>query len=134
MDYPAKVNQIFEKASAGRTLMTASGLERAAAEVPYPAQGDQWGKWKFDAERLALVFGNGEYEVDLENMNSSAQMLDWIFQISNKSWATRKDVGDLVQALQDLLSPQGNLCSMGAEKHLDATKFLREHIRTGKAA
>ena len=92
----------------------------------------------FDAERLVVVYrdeeGDDLYEVDLEKMTSSSKMLDWIFQVREKGWASPKDVGDFVQALDDLFRPQANLCSGGADKHLDATKFLRKHVRTGKAA
>jgi len=132
MDYPEKVKQLHEQAQAGHTSMTLS--EMSKVNVPYPEHGDRWGKWEFDAKRLCLVFDDGRYEIDLEKITSSAPMLDWIFQVNMKAWASRKDVGDLIEAFDDLLRPQANLCSMGTDRQLDATKFLKEHIRTKKAA
>jgi hypothetical protein len=56
------------------------------------------------------------YEVDLEEMTTSAQMLDWIFQIRRKTWCTSEDAGDLLQLLDRLLHPQSSLCSGGTER------------------
>jgi hypothetical protein len=36
-----------------------------------------------------------------------------------------KDGGDMLQALNDLLDPQANLCSFGQDKKFDATKHLK---------
>jgi len=49
----------------------------------------QFGGWKFDRESLTLMYPvtrNYEYEIDLEKMCCSAEILDWIFQIRGKSW------------------------------------------------
>jgi hypothetical protein len=125
MDYPEKVKQIYENVRGGRSAVTATEL--MSADVPYPANGDRWGKWELDAKRLVLVF-DGHYEIDLEMIISSAGMLDWIYQINGKTWAERKDIGDLVQAFEDLFHPQGTLCSMGIDKKLNASEFLRAHL------
>jgi hypothetical protein len=64
-------------------------------------------------------------------MDTSAAMLDWIFQVSNKRWCTAEDSGDLLEALRDIFSPQGRLCSGacgsggGPGKTLDAEAYLR---------
>ena len=90
-----------------------------------PEDGQQWGKWCFDKKRLALVYGNERYEIDLERIDGSAEMLDWIFQLSNKPGCSRKDIGDLVEAFDDLFYPQANLCSGGSDKKIDATKYFK---------
>ncbi len=137
MDYPEKVNKIYRDAKGDSLAMNALEIMEVASKVPYPEHGDRWGQWGFDSKRLCLVFKDGLYEVNLEDMNTSAQMLDWIFQVSNKTWADRKDIGDLVQALEDLLHPQGNLCSGGIGgkpgTQFNATVFLKERLKVGIA-
>src|SRR5437763_13666286 len=77
--------------------------------------GRTWGVWRLDAKRLALV--HKLYEVDLEDITSSAAMLDWIFQI--RRWATPQDIADLLAALHDIFHPQANLCSGGVDKRIE---------------
>ena len=62
-------------------------------------------------------------------MSSSAQVLDWIFQMAGKSWVASQDLGDLVHALEDLIDPQANLCSFGTDKQFDVKAFLGECVR-----
>ena len=79
--------------------------------------GRRWGTWRFDAELLTLThFGRYRYEIDLESCVDSAQVLDWVAQISRKTWATAKDVGGLVAALDALLDLQGRVCSGGFDR------------------
>ena len=127
MDYPEKKKQAWANAS---DKLGASWLDATAA-VPAPAHGDCWGNWELDAERLLLVYrgaGLHKYEIPIREMNSSAEMLDWIFQLNSKTWITRKDIGDLVEALDDLFRPQANLCSGGQDHEIDAANFLRELV------
>ena len=136
MDYPEKVKKIYNDAKGNKLAMNAAEILEVSLKTPYPEHGDRWGRWEFDAKRLCLVFqGIGGYEVDLEKMSTSAQMLDWIFQVSNKTWAERKDVGDLIQALEDLLQPQGTLCGGGTGgslgKEFNPTNFLKERLKAG---
>ena len=72
----------------------------------------QWGRWEFDEENMALVTrycsGKKGYSLPLVLCNSSAEILDWITSIHKKSWARNKDIGDLVEALDDLLGLREN--------------------------
>lgn len=113
--------------------------------------GRRWGQWFLDVERLTLVFdawqeerGNGsgrtegvpkytayfgKYEVDLETIRHSAGMLDWVFQISNKSWATRAVTKDLLNAFDSIFHPQANLWSGHSHKVIANPKaFLRNRF------
>jgi hypothetical protein len=142
LTYPQKAERAYHfgvrsvrakrKKAVERELYGLSGPELGAAcsRIPSPAHGDRWGSWAFDAKRLALTYepadSPGWWEVDLERMTDPARMLDAIFQFSTKVWAPRRAVGDLVQALDDLLDPQSTLCSWGQSKTLDATKHLEE--------
>lgn len=108
MDYPEKVEHAHDK----RHEKGFANVSRA--EVPYPIDGDRWGKWEFDAESLVLKDrenGRNEYEVDLESITSSAAMLECIFQVDIKTWLSREDIGNLIEALDNLLDPRVNLCS-----------------------
>ena len=55
------------------------------------------------------------YEVDLERCTTSAEMLDWICQVAEKTWATPDTVGNLAMALNELLRPQATVCALGVE-------------------
>lgn len=122
-------------------------------EPPALFHGRHWGDWILDVERLCLVYhafpvalGNGsgrtegvppytafwgDYEIDLERVRDSAAMLDWIFQIRGKSWATSRVMRDLIEAFDDLFKPQANLCSNGCNKVIQNPKaFLKRRIAT----
>jgi hypothetical protein len=91
---------------------------------PEPDHGDRWGEWEYNNRTFVITHLRAKYEVDLERCATSAQMLDYIFHVAGKAWITPKDLGDLVQALDDLLSPQGTLCGFGEDKTLDVKKHL----------
>lgn len=94
----------------------------------------QWGVWRLENSRL-IHYGEGEghwsnrYSVNLEAMNTAAQMLDWIFQVSSKTWATREDVGNLIEALDDIFGPQGSLCSGGMGETVNAAEVLDRYMK-----
>ena len=95
--------------------------------------GHRWGNWRLNATNLTLEHLTGDhldYYVDLEKMNTSAEMLDWIFQVRGKAWASDQDMGDLLTAFDELLKPQVNLCSGGRGRPFDASKHLQA-IKTG---
>ena len=91
---------------------------------------EKYGRWRYDPDRIVLVYvgdeGREEYEVDPEECTSSAKTLDWIAQVSGKTWASREDVGNLVEALDDLLGLQANLCSFGNDKQISDIRSLIE--------
>jgi hypothetical protein len=117
-------------------------------------QGKRWGQWVLDAERLVLVFrgepvprGNGSgvtfgvegytaflgmYEIDIEWIRQSSQVLDWIFQFNATRWATPEVMKDLLAAFRAIFHPQVNLCSFGSNKVIENPRaFLRSRIATG---
>ncbi len=71
--------------------------------------------WRFDVDGFCLVGPHG-YEVDLDRCTTSAEVLDWICQVAKKSWGSPEVVGELVQALDDILHPQETLCTDGRER------------------
>lgn len=86
----------------------------------------KYGKWTFreDNNTLQLPEGYpyGAYYFDLDRTHSSAAVLDQIFQISGKIWATPRITKSLLTAITELVDPQANLCSGGAEKTLGKKK------------
>ena len=75
----------------------------------------QWGNWRVNGSNWTLVHAETNYEIGLEEMNTSGEMLDWIIQISEKSWATPQDKSDLLDALNSIFGPQSSLCSCGGK-------------------
>jgi hypothetical protein len=56
------------------------------------------------------------YTVPLFDMRTSADMLDWIFQLRQKTWVSDAEMGAIVYALDELLRPQACLCTQGVER------------------
>ena len=56
------------------------------------------------------------YEVDLEELEGSAAVLDWIVQVSKKTWPTPAVVGELVRSIDQVLDLQANYCGQGIER------------------
>jgi hypothetical protein len=93
----------------------------------------QWGRWIFNANNLTLVQSeNTWYEIDLETITDSAEMLDWIFQMAQKSWVSTEDLGNLIRGFEDLFSPQANLCSGGRNKQFNPTVYLKGRLAASK--
>ena len=123
--YRDKVDKIFNK----YTNEDGSIRMPIPEEVPPPGDGDWWGPWRYNANVLELEYynqkGNHQYGVDLNRCNNSAQVLDWIFQINTKTWCGYECMGQLVQALRDLLHPQANICGGGKDHVFEAATHLR---------
>jgi hypothetical protein len=75
----------------------------------------RFGEWSYDPADLTLTHAGG-YDIDLERCSTSAEMLDWIFQIASKTWCSPITLAGLVRAFDELLHPQGYLCSSGVER------------------
>jgi hypothetical protein len=84
--------------------------------------------WRFEPTTLVLALYIDErylYEIDLEQCTTSAEMLDWIFQIAGKPWASDRVIAALVRLLDVLLDPHGRICS-GSDEHgpIDVKRIL----------
>lgn len=89
------------------------------------------GNWTYIPETLVLkcTEERGGYEVDLERCTNSAQILDWIFQVNMKTWATPEVVKDLLDIISLVLEPQQNFCGMGIGKSQKVDqKFIQKNI------
>jgi hypothetical protein len=110
------------------------------AEGPPPVDRSRWGGWRLEnwGERgdehghpggWHLVYsaypGGGRYPVELERFASSGNMLDMVMQVAGKRWVDDACLAGFVRALNDILAPQANLCTFGANKTM-----TRERIAT----
>jgi hypothetical protein len=65
------------------------------------------------------------YDIDLEECDSSAQLLDYLFQVFGKSWCTPQLIADVMRALNKVcldrfgLPVQGVFCSFGYDSKVD---------------
>ena len=91
------------------------------------------GTWNLIKDNHILVCTNkyaGGYWIDLDEIQSSAQMLDWILQIYHKGWAKNNSVVfDLIAAFDMIFKPQNNLCSFGMSKKINAKKYLKKRFK-----
>jgi hypothetical protein len=103
-------------------------------------EGRRWGRWKLRITERCLEHyrhpSQMPYQVSLDEIHDSASMLDWIFQVSCKSWTTYKDISDLISALDDIFDPQSTLCrgSMNGTEgtSIDAGEHLKNLFRGGE--
>lgn len=84
-----------------------------------------WGRWTLNPNNACLETQNPTYQIPVDEMTSSASILDWIFQIQEKTWASSQDVGDLVEAVADILGR--GVCGSGIDKTIDPKPFLRKY-------
>src|ERR1700691_1366124 len=92
---------------------------------------ERWGKWKLDRVRRAIYYdGPQDYWFPLAQTNNSAEVLDWIVQLHEKSWATPEDIGNLVAALDDIFDLQNNICGCGIDHRFDAKEHVAKLFNT----
>ena len=105
-------------AAAGGVLLTSytpmADLAGRFSQAIEP-KNSSWGNWVF-TDCLSLLW-NGWYEIDLEKINTTAELCDWIFHC----W--HRDGADLVQAFRDIFEPCANCCSMGVEREFSGSKL-----------
>jgi len=95
---------------------------------------NKWGRWKYNPDNhcLEIVKKHGSmrsYEVDLDRCDTSARLLDWIYQVKHKSWISPDDIADLVYAVDDIFhTVQSLICSQGVDLEFNPQKYLNEKI------
>ena len=98
-------------------------------QVPDIERPLRWGLWSLDAGSYVLNHnGVAGYWVDLEWCRSSAEVLDWIVQVSRKWWADSHDVAMLVAALDAVLRLQKNVCGLGVDHSVDPKALVGEYM------
>lgn len=102
-------------------------LEQNDQYIAEKRRTKRWGKWKLKLSNYTLRHDGG-YEVDLEDMNNSAGVLDWVLQVHSKTMPP-EDVHDLMTAIVDLVNPQANLCSHGHDKQASAKQLVNTFMK-----
>jgi hypothetical protein len=89
---------------------------------------ENFGTWLFDQHRLTLEhMGDPMYNIDLESITSAAEVLDWIFQIEEKSWATDAEIADFVRAIEYLFGR--GICGGGINNQIDTKALLKQRFQ-----
>jgi hypothetical protein len=83
----------------------------------------QWGCWRLE-DGCLVPEQSPDYYVDLRRITDSAKALDWIVQLSTKSWVTEQDLGFLVKALDYILGFQQRYCGGGFDKTVDPVPLI----------
>ena len=88
----------------------------------------RWGDWKLRGGHLLCypAYGAAGYCIDLDGIINSAALLDWIFQLRTKRWATAQVMFDLLSAFEDVCSPQAFLCAGGVDHKVSRGFFRRD--------
>lgn len=87
-----------------------------------------WGVWELNKENACLEYVDPDsdiliYQVPIDEMTTSAEILDWIFQIEEKSWATKVILGEFISAIVDILGRA--VCGGGIEGGVDPKERLK---------
>lgn len=111
-------------------FLTMSDLAKENADrVKETIRKAQFGPWKWDIDGGQLIHEETGYWVDFERMSSSAELLDWIYQLADKAWVTPEVLYHFIQATNFIVRPQANLCSSGVERgpwKYDPAAFRKE--------
>jgi hypothetical protein len=105
---------------------------------PDPPIGSGWGPWALNDQTMTLETdrpqypAGGGYWIDLESCTSSAEVLDWVCQVAGKLWADDVTLAGLVRALNDVLNPQGTICSSGQGRRLSKARIRRQVMEIAK--
>ena len=62
------------------------------------------GAWSFDPSRLVLSHRDmPSYEVYVEQIRGSRDLLDWVFHLRHKHWVSPVDIVELLDLMDDLV-------------------------------
>lgn len=89
--------------------------------IPPRWNENEWNGWKLEGEYLAF----DGYVLELVACVQSSVALDYIIQVSRKTWATDACLTGLVRALDHVLNPQAHLCSCGGDKRISVADVRR---------
>jgi hypothetical protein len=90
----------------------------------------KWGDWTLSKDTHVLENKANGYGIPLDEIGSSAAMLDWIFQIQAKAWGDQKTMFELLRAFDDVLNPQACYCSGERDKRPDAEALVDAYIKS----
>jgi hypothetical protein len=96
---------------------------------------NQWGRWSYNPTTHCLHIRKhvgtitSSYDVDLDRCDTGSKLLDWIYQVKDKSWISPDDISSLVYAVEDILGDvQGILCSGGINHQYNTSAYLSQIV------
>ncbi|MBY4641588.1 hypothetical protein K6L44_16680 [Gluconacetobacter entanii] len=84
-----------------------------------------WGNWQLNLKNACLEHpgpGVQPYQIYLGDITSSASILNWIYQMKEKTWMTSDDVSDLVKAFYDIFGR--GVCGDGVSHSFNPENIL----------
>ena len=90
-----------------------------------------WSGWRYDAADLKLRFHVSQvksHEIELNRGSTSATILDSLFKLENKTWATPKVLDGAARALKDLLNPAADFSGDAKTRSQPTGDALRREI------
>lgn len=93
-------------------------------------EDDVWGPWMLDRTTQTLYIEDPcDYYIPLRELVNSAKLLDWIFQVESKTWATPELLGYLLKALSTIMQPQRHICSGGDDQTINVENYLKTVLK-----
>ena len=89
--------------------------------------------WCWIPESRTLLYKSESisYAVPIDEMSTTANTLDWIFQLAEKTWLSRESLGAFVRAVNELIRPQACLCCGGNDQGpINVGREIPEGYRT----
>ena len=90
-----------------------------------------WNLWRYDPADLKLRYQLNRvktYEIELTRGSTSAAILDALFELETKSWASPKILDGAGRALKDLLNPAADFSDDAKERSQATGDALRREI------
>jgi hypothetical protein len=124
----SRVDTVKSRRDASDNVIEMDDLNDIIQDIGGPIRKTQWGNWKLDRTAQTLDHAVESYFVPLGDMRSAAAMLDWIFQLQQKTWVTPQDISDFLEALDDIFHPQHTMCGGGVERPFDVDERLKQML------
>jgi len=81
--------------------------------------------WVYDRRSRMVIYKESGYDVPMWNCNTSAQILDWIIQLSQKEWEAPDALLGFIRMVNYLIDIQAHLCPGGESKFLKLTELTQ---------
>lgn len=95
----------------------------------------RWGNWVvFLKPYYCIEHEPSGYWIGFNRLNTCAEIMDWLFQLRQKTWFSSQDASDFLTLIDDVLHPQATLCSFGQDHgKIDAPKIFKAFFDRGSA-
>jgi len=118
----------FNEYLGGKMIYTAEDLMAVPDFIP--KHNDYWGNWVYNEHHFFLYHAITKYEVDIEQVKTTKDMTNWMFQATGKKWANAEDIGQLFCAFYDIFN--GLSSTLLHYETFDTPAYLRRRIKDRK--